>query len=176
MLSSALGISLLLATYGPSRTTAPDDLTVWWRTEGAEVIEHHTDGGARACSLVLHRADNVLLFVWTQHESPTLFVRHPGWNFGDQEGATDVQIDVAAGHGAQRANGVTTELPAENYQDWIRARLDQTMADILPTEGEIRVQFPGNQFSPVSFPINQDRMPAVMRGLDKCKTALGMTG
>ena len=177
MLSPALGLFFVLAAYGSSPTPSPPDLTVWWRTVGAEVIEHHTETGARACSLVLHHSDNVLMFMWPQHGQPTLFVRHPGWHFGDQQGATDLQINVGnAGRGPGLGDGVTTQLPAADFQDWVRAQLDQTLAQVLPTEDEIRVALPGGQFSPVSFSIDQERMPAVMRGLDKCKTALGVAG
>jgi hypothetical protein len=176
MLSALLGFSVVLAAYGPGPADAAADMTVWWRTQGAEVIEHRTDTGARACSLVLRRADDVLLFMWPQNGSPSLFVRHPGWRFGDQESTTNIEIAVSAGNAAAQASGVSTELPARDYRDWIRTPLDQPLADVLPTEGEIRIGFPGGQFSPLSFPIDRSRMPAVMRGVQNCKTALGMAG
>jgi hypothetical protein len=157
---------------------AGEDLTVWWRTswsraQGAEVVEQRTNAGERVCSLRIHHDDDVLLFRWRRGRDPLLLVSHPGWRFGSGEGA--VTVEVGTGRTAPGANpgGVSMRLAATEHQDWISATLDPPIADLLPTEGEITVDFPDGQASGVSFPVDRSRTPAIMRGLQDCKAVIG---
>jgi hypothetical protein len=168
-----LGVSVALSAWGTARAAeATDDLSVWWRTQGAEVVEHRTDTGEKACSLVMYHDDDVLLFMWRKDGNASLFLKHPGWRFGDRQGIA--KAEIAVGRTSSEPGGVATQLAVVNYRDWIRARLDRPIADILPSEREITVDFPNGQASGVSFPIDRSRMPDVMRGVRRCKDALGV--
>ncbi len=172
MRSLLLGFSVALSAWGAARAgDTADDLTIWWRTQGAEVVGHRTDTGEKACSLVMYHDDDVLLFMWRKAENPSLFIQHPGWRFGDRAGTA--KVEIAVGRASSGPGGVATQLPVVDYRDWIRARLDRPIADILPSEREITVDFPNGQAGGVSFPIDRSRMPAVMRGVQRCKAALG---
>jgi hypothetical protein len=157
---------------------AEEDLTIWWRTfwsrtQGAEVVEQRTSAGERACSLRVHHDDDVLLFRWQKGRDPLLLVSHPGWRFGSREGTT--MVEIGAGRMAPGANpggSVTMQLTATGYRDWIRATLDPPIADLLPKEREITVDFPDGQASKVSFPVDRSRTPAIMRRLRDCKAVI----
>ena len=175
-----LGVSIALSAWGLARAATGEDLTVWWRTywapaQGAEVVEHRASAGERACSLLIYHDDDVLLLMWRKGRDPALFVKHPGWRFGDLRGAARVEVGVgrAAASGAG-PGGVSTELAATSYRDWVAARLDRAVADLLPGEGEVTVGFPDGQASGASFPIERGRMPAVMRGVQDCRVAAGV--
>ncbi len=162
-----LSVMFALSAWGTARAAEPaDDLTVWWRTQGAEVVEHRTDAGEKACSLVMYHDDDVLLFMWRKDAQPSLFVEHPAWRFGEREGVAKAEIAVDRTSAAQ--------LLAVDYRDWIRIRLDQPIADLLPRERQITINFPNGQASGVSFPIDRSRMPGIMRGVRRCRDALGV--
>lgn len=168
-----LGVSIAVAAWGtalPAERT--DDLTVWWRTQNAEVVEHTTATNERACSLVLYHEDDVLLFMWRKGGDPSLFLKHPGWRFGERTGTATVEI--AVGQDSAGPGGGIAELIAVNYRGWIKARLDPPMAKILPSKREIDIGFPQGQASEVSFPIDRARMPGIRRGVRRCKNALGI--
>ncbi len=167
-----LSVPIVLSAWGTARPAdTTDNLSVWWRTQGAEVVEHRAETGEKACSLVLYHDDDVLLLMWRKDGNPSLFVQHPGWRFGEREGIA--KVEIAVGRASPGPGGVATQLPMVDYRDWIRVRLDRPIADILPGEREITVDFPNGQASAVSFPIDRSRMPAVMRGVRNCKAALG---
>jgi hypothetical protein len=159
---------------------AGEDLTIWWRTswsrtQGAEVVEQRTRAGERACSLRIHRDGDVLLFRWRKDRDPLLLVSHPGWRFGGREGT--VMVEIGAGRTAPGANpggGASMRLAATGHQDWVSATLDPPIADILSREREITIDFPDGQPSSVSFPVDSSRTPAIMRGLQDCKAAIGV--
>ena len=159
---------------------AEQDLTIWWRTfwlrtQGAEVVEQRTNAGERTCSLRIYHDDDVLLFRWQKGRDPLLFVNHPGWRFGSREGTTTVEIGIGRmAPGANPGGSVSMQLTATEYQDWIRATLDRPIADLLPKEREIMVDFPDGQASEVSFPIDHSRVPDIMRGLQNCKAVIGV--
>ena len=149
-----------------------DDLTVWWRTQNAEVVEHSTAANERACLLVLYHEDDVLVFMWRKGADPSLFLKHPGWRFGESAGTATVEI--AVGQASEAPGGGIAQLVAVDYRDWIKARLDPPMAKILPSERDIEIGFPQGQASQVSFPIDPARMHGVRRGVRRCKNALGI--
>ena len=159
---------------------AGEDLTIWWRTswsrtQGAEVVEQRTKAGERACSLRIHHDGDVLLFRWRKGRDPLLLVSHPGWRFGSREGTLTVEIGAGrAAPGASPGGGASMRLAATGYQDWVSTALDPPVADLLPTEREVTVAFPGGQASSVSFPVDRSRTPAIMRGLQDCKAAIGV--
>jgi hypothetical protein len=159
---------------------AGEDLTIWWRTfwsrtQGAEVVEQRTNTGERACSLRIHHDGDVLLFRWRKGRDPLLLVSHPGWRFGSREGTTTVEIGVGrTAPGANPGGSVSMRLAATGHQNWISATLDPPIADLLPKEREITVDFPDGQASSVSFPVDRSRTPAIMRGLQDCKAVVGV--
>lgn len=170
-----LGLSIALAACGAARAAAgEEDLTIWWRTQGAEVVEHRTGAGKRACSLLIYHDDDALLFQWRKDKDPSLFIKHPGWHFGDRKGTAKVEIDAGRATSGANPGGVSLQLAVINHRDWIRARLDRPIADLLPSEREITVDFPDGQASGVSFPIDGSRMPAIMRGVQNCRAAVGV--
>ena len=159
---------------------AGEDLTIWWRTswsrtQGAEVVEQRTKAGERACSLRIHRDGDVLLFRWRKGRDPLLLVSHPGWRFGGREGTVTVEVGAGrAAPGASPGGGASVRLAATGRQDWVSATLDPPIADLLPTEREITIVFPEGQAGSVSLPVDSSRMPAIMRGLQDCKAAVGV--
>ena len=160
---------------------AEEDLTIWWRTfwlrtQGAEVVEQRTNAGERACSLRIHHDDDVLLFRWRKGRDPLLLVSHPGWRFGSREGTMTVEIGTGRTAPGANPGGVSMRLAATGHQDWISATLDPPIADLLPKEREITVDFPDGQPSSVSFPIDRSRIPDIMRGLQDCKAVIGVRG
>ncbi len=166
---------IALSAWGTARAAdGAEDLTIWWRTQNAEVVEHYVTANQRACSLVLYHDDDVLLFMWRKGGNPALFLKHPGWQFGERKGIATVEI--AVGQASAGPTGGLAQLLAVNYRDWIRARLDPPMANILPSEREINIGFPNGQASQVSFPIDRSRMPGILRGVRRCKDALGIQG
>ncbi|HJS85328.1 MAG TPA: hypothetical protein VJ779_07690 [Acetobacteraceae bacterium] len=166
-----LAIWIALSALGTARAAeVPEDLTIWWRTQNAEVVEHYTAAEERACSLVLYHDDDVLLFIWRRDADPALFIKHPGWRFGERKGIA--RVEIAVGQASAGPDGALAQLLAVDYRDWIKARLDPTMARILPRGREINVGFPNGQASQVSFPIDRGRMPGIMRGVRRCKDAL----
>ena len=174
-----LGVSIALSAWGPARAAAGEDLTVWWRTywapaQGAEVVEHRASAGERACSLLIYHDDDVLLLMWRTGRDPSLFVKHPGWRFRDHRGAARVEIGVGRVASGAGPGGVSTELAATSYRDWVATRLDRAVADLLPGEREVTVDLPDGQASGASFPIERGRMPAVMRGVQDCRAAAGV--
>ncbi|MBV8614022.1 MAG: hypothetical protein JOY66_09665 [Acetobacteraceae bacterium] len=159
---------------------AGEDLTIWWRTswsrtQGAEVVEQRTKAGERACALRIHHDGDVLLFRWRKGRDPLLLVSHPGWRFGSREGTLTVGIGAGrTAPGASPGGGASVQLAATGHQDWIRATLDPPIADLLSREREVTVDFPDGQASSVSFPVDRSRTPAIVRGLQDCKTAIGV--
>ena len=174
MRSLLLSFSIAFSAWGAAHAADPaDDLTVWWRTQGAEVVEPRSGTSDRACFLVLYHDDDVLLFRCRKESEPSLYVKHPGWRFGDREGIATAEIATERASAAS-GGAAAAQLLVVNYRDWIRARLDRPIADILPSERQITIDFPNGQASEVSFPIDRARMPGIMRGLRKCKDALGI--
>ena len=85
-------------------------------------------------------------------------------------------VEIGAGRAAPGTNpggGASVRLAATGRQDWVSATLDPPIADLLPTEYEVTVDFPDGQASSVSFPVDSSRTPAIMRGLQDCKAAIG---
>ncbi len=171
-----LSVAAAFVAAGCRRSAAETDPTVWWRTHGAEVVEqHNTDDGERACSLVMSDGDNAVVFMWRKNAGTSMFVQHPGWRFGNSEGVAQVEIqigDVWLGGAVDGSDG--PRLLAVDYQSWVRAHVDQPVADLLLTQPEIRVVFPGGQAEGLSFPLNRSKMPALVRALKKCQAAIGV--
>ena len=168
-----LSVPIASATWGAALAIeSMDDLTVWWRTQSADVVEHTTASNGRACSLVLYHEDDVLVFMWRKGADPSLFLKHPGWRFGERAGTATVEI--AVGQASAGPGGGIAQLAAVDYRDWIKARLDPPMAKILAGEREIEIGFPQGQASQVSFPIDPARMHGIRRAVRRCKNALGI--
>jgi hypothetical protein len=150
----------------PAAETGP---TVWWRTQGAQVLETRDDSGRRSCSLVMDHGADAVVLVWQQTGATSIYVKHRGWQFGDQEGALPVRIEV----GDVQLGAGTARLEAVHYKDWIMAPVDQPVADVLTRGPDIHVGFPDGQADAVAFPIDRGRIAALVRAVHRCQKAIG---
>ena len=163
------GALMAVAANGPRVYAAMDSPTIWWRTEGAQVVETHDDAGVRTCSLIMDRGGDAVVLRWRQNGATSIYVKHQGWQFGDHEGALPVQIQVG---GVQLGTGAAG-LDAVDYKDWIMAPVDQPVTEGLRVGDAIRVAFPDGRTTGISLPIDRGRIVAVVRAVQHCQQVIG---
>jgi hypothetical protein len=163
--------ALMAIAAGDARVRAAEtNPTIWWRTQGAQVVETNGAAGARSCSLIMDRGPDAAVLMWHQGGASSIYIKHEGWRFGDREGARPVEIrvgDVQLGDGAAGFEAV-------DYKNWIMAPVDRPVAGALLTGEAIRVAFPDGQADGVSFPIDRGRIAALVRAVQRCQQAVGM--
>lgn len=169
MLSAGLGLLAVAATTSaPPAPGGGADLTVWWRTEGAEVVETKEPGASPSCSLMLRQGGNLAVLMWPQAGSPTLFVRHAGWNFGGLEQGVPATLDVG--------DSAAVALDAQSLGNWVRAPLRDGAADAISARGTFRLELSGAQSPSVDFRTDPARMAKVTLGWERCRRAIGAEG
>jgi hypothetical protein len=173
MLGMVAGLALVMTVADAQMPAAGSNPIIWWRTAGAQVVETHDKDG-RTCSLIMEHDPDTVVFRWHKPDERTIYVRHPGWNCGDQKSSVQVQIQigdvpVAGGAASDGTNAI-------DYKDWVMAPIAQPIASALLHGEDIRVSFPGRQAEDVTVPINRGRIAGIVAGVQRCTRTIGFPG
>lgn len=126
--------------------------TIWWRTEGAVVVQLSS-----TCSMVLSDRNDAAILTWNKAGAESVafgveFPLDPYPHIAVRIGETPLEVSKQVA-----GNGILL-VPTK-----------QPLADLLRNATEITVAVPNH---PIRISVNQQKMPALLSALDKCRAAI----
>jgi hypothetical protein len=149
-----------------STTAIPVRDTVWWRTEGGNVIET-TQPLDADCTLHLYTQDSDVNFAWSRHQPPRITISHQSWDFGKENYSVAAMRIGAVWLGG--GNG-TPSILTLRHDASLTIPLNEPVETLLPAADQITV---GTPDAALTLALPHSKMAALLAALRRCRERLG---
>ena len=141
----------------PTSASATD--TVWWRTDGAVVMQQMNE-----CLLYFYTKERAAIFTWRADGSETIAFQDDRFHFGDEHFTVGMRIDD---------HYLTGDLVGDGTDGLLIVALPHPIDQLLPHASEVQIRAANDKFDyDVTVPLLTAKIPALLTAVGKCRTVL----
>ncbi len=140
--------------------------SVWWRTDGGDVSEHH-DGSTITCTLQIYNSNGQFSLVWDNTLPTRVVVERHGWKFTPEQ-ITSVALRLGPTW-LEGGNG-DPNISAMTGSSTFMLVLNQPIDTLLVAANEIVLKTPEAGFG---ITLIRSKMRALITALNKCRKGIG---